>query len=126
MTTAITHDRLQAALRDDPPPLVIDVRRKAAYLEATELIEGALRRDPEALASWADQLPRSARVVVYCAHGREVSQRAAAELARRGFDACFLEGGILHEAGPQERIFKDPDSERTRELPGRTIEAGRH
>ena len=27
---------------------------------------------------------------------------------------CFLEGGVVHEAGPPERIFKDPESERTR------------
>lgn len=39
---------------------------------------------------------------------------------------CFLEGGILYGAGPHERFFKDPESERTRALPGRTIEAGRH
>jgi hypothetical protein len=53
------------------------------------------------VGSWAVQLPRAARVVVYCAHGREVSQNVAAELARRGFEAHFLEGGI--EAGWRAR-----------------------
>lgn len=101
MTSAITHDQLQAEIRGDRPPLIIDVRRKAAYLAATEVLPGALRRDPETVATWADQLPSSARVVVYCAHGREVSQRTASELAQRGFDACFLEGGI--EAGWKPR-----------------------
>ncbi len=38
---------------------------------------------------------------------------------------CFLEGGVVHEAGPPERIFKDPESERTREFPKRIVEAGR-
>ena len=27
---------------------------------------------------------------------------------------CFLDRGIVHEEGPPERIFKDPESERTR------------
>ena len=38
---------------------------------------------------------------------------------------CFLEGDIAHEAGPPERIFKDPESERTRAFLKRIIEAGR-
>ena len=94
MATAITHDELRAALWSKHPPLVIDVRRKAAYLGATDVLRGALRRDPEAVASWAEQLPKSSRVVVYCAHGREVSQRTAAELNERGMEASYLEGGI--------------------------------
>jgi rhodanese-related sulfurtransferase len=97
MATAIDRDALLAALRAPEPPLLVDVRRRAAYLAATEVLPGALRREPEAVATWAGQLPRAARVVVYCAHGREVSQDVAGELGRRGFEACFLEGGI--EAG---------------------------
>ncbi|HEX6884909.1 MAG TPA: chromate resistance protein ChrB domain-containing protein [Planctomycetota bacterium] len=94
MTTPITHDQLQAELRSPEPPLLLDLRRKAAYLGATEVVPGALRRDPETLSGWAESLPRGARVVVFCAHGRDVSQRAAAELVRRGREARFLEGGL--------------------------------
>jgi polar amino acid transport system ATP-binding protein len=38
---------------------------------------------------------------------------------------CFLEGGVVHEEGPPEQIFKDPTSERTRGFLKRIIEAGR-
>jgi polar amino acid transport system ATP-binding protein len=38
---------------------------------------------------------------------------------------CFLEAGIVHEEGPPERIFKEPESERTRAFLKRIIEAGR-
>jgi polar amino acid transport system ATP-binding protein len=38
---------------------------------------------------------------------------------------CFLEGGVVHEEGPPERIFKEPMSERTRAFLKRIIEAGR-
>src|SRR5687767_933281 len=101
MASQIPYEDLQAALRSPQAPLVIDVRRKAAYLAATEVLPGSLRRDPEGVGLWAEQLPRSSRVVVYCAHGREVSQRVAAELIERGLDARYLEGGI--EAGWKAR-----------------------
>jgi rhodanese-related sulfurtransferase len=101
MANAIRTDELQAALQSEDAPLVIDVRRAAAYREATDTVAGALRRDPEGVSAWSEQLPRSGRVVVYCAHGREVSQRVADELAERGFAAGFLEGGI--EAGWRAR-----------------------
>jgi rhodanese-related sulfurtransferase len=97
MPSAITHAALQTELSSAQPPLVIDVRRQPAYLAASETLRGALRRDPESVAQWAGELARGARAVVYCAHGREVSQRAADELARRGIEARYLEGGI--EAG---------------------------
>jgi polar amino acid transport system ATP-binding protein len=38
---------------------------------------------------------------------------------------CFLEGGVVHEEGPPERIFVNPTSERTRGFLKRIIEAGR-
>ena len=39
-------------------------------------------------------------------------------------DATF-DGGVVHEEGPPERIFKNPESERTRGFLKRIIEAGR-
>lgn len=58
------------------------------------MISGALRRDPEAVAAWAAELPRAESVVVYCVHGHEVSQGIARALAERGIAAQYLEGGI--------------------------------
>jgi rhodanese-related sulfurtransferase len=81
-------------LAEKRPPLVIDVRRRPAFLTAPEMIGGALRRDPEQVDAWAVNLPRAQDVVVYCVHGHEVSQKAAAALAAAGLEARFLEGGI--------------------------------
>jgi rhodanese-related sulfurtransferase len=87
-----------AALRADAaranPPLVIDVRRATAFAASTELVAGALRRDPQALAAWAGSLPRAGSFVVYCVRGGEVSQDAAKALRERGIAARFLEGGL--------------------------------
>ena len=38
---------------------------------------------------------------------------------------CFLDRGVVHEEGPPERIFREPESERTRAFLRRIIEAGR-
>jgi polar amino acid transport system ATP-binding protein len=38
---------------------------------------------------------------------------------------CFLDRGVVHEEGPPERIFTEPESERTRAFLRRIIEAGR-
>jgi rhodanese-related sulfurtransferase len=94
---------LQQALRSSQPPLVIDVRKPPAFLAATDMIRGALRRDPAAVEDWRRALPSGADVVVYCVHGHEVSQGVAKALGTR-----YLEGGIEHWDG--ERMAKPAGS----------------
>jgi rhodanese-related sulfurtransferase len=90
MDASITAAELKQSLRTRTPPLVIDVRRNARFLESPYFIKGALRRDPERLEEWKRALP-NADIVVYCVHGHEVSQNAAKALGAR-----YLEGGIEH------------------------------
>ena len=93
---AIAAASLRQSLAADNAPLVIDVRKGPAFLGAPDLIRGALRRDPLRLADWAKALPPASSVVVYCAHGHEVSQGAASALNAAGIRTRFLEGGIEH------------------------------
>jgi len=86
---AIRPAALRQAIGSDQPPLVIDVRRNERFREASDVIRGALRRDPERVGEWARTLPSSAAVVVYCVHGQELSQAVAKSLG-----AKYLEGGI--------------------------------
>ena len=44
-------------------PLLLDVRRRAAFDKATHLIAGAGWRDPDSVAEWARYLPRHRRIV---------------------------------------------------------------
>ena len=99
MDASLTPAALRQALLSSQPPLVIDVRKNPAFLAATDMIRGALRRDPAAAESWKRTLPRRADVVVYCVHGHEVSQGVAQALGAR-----YLEGGIEHWDG--ERMAK--------------------
>src|SRR3954471_23127408 len=94
MSTSVSFDELRSALGAPEPPLLIDVRERPAFRAATDMITGALRRDPEAVGLWAGTLPSASTAVVYCAHGREVSQGVAKALNERGIESRYLEGGI--------------------------------
>ena len=91
---ATTASQLRIQLAGRQPPLVIDVRRQPAFLASTDMIGGAVRRNPEEVGAWAKSLPAAGSVVVYCVHGHEVSQKAAAALRDAGLAASYLEGGL--------------------------------
>ena len=97
---ALEHATAHLALRSDSyleekaRYHLIDVRRAAAFQTSKEIIASAIWRDPEKVAEWADTLPQSKPVVVYCVYGHEVGQATAAILRAKGIDAKFLLGGI--------------------------------
>jgi rhodanese-related sulfurtransferase len=94
MDASVSPAALRQALNSDRPPIVVDVRRTPAFLGSTEMIRGALRRDPARAADWAQTLPAAEGVVVYCVHGEQVSQGVQRTLASLGLRAQYLEGGI--------------------------------
>src|SRR4051794_8639860 len=91
---AVSVSELRAQIAAASPPIVIDVRRAAAFRESEAMLRGAVRRDPDTAADWAKSLPRASAVVVYCVHGHEVSQGAAAALTNAGIAARYLGGGL--------------------------------
>jgi rhodanese-related sulfurtransferase len=92
--TDISVQELRAAMAGAEPPVVVDVRKRAAFREATSTVAGALRREPDDVAAWAASLPTACAVAVYCVHGHEVSQGTARALGELGVRARYLEGGI--------------------------------
>ncbi|MDA0306251.1 MAG: rhodanese-like domain-containing protein [Proteobacteria bacterium] len=93
-TQKISVKELNQLIQTLEGPVIVDVRRKKAFDESDKMIATAEWRDPDQAANWADELPKDAAVVVYCVHGHDVSQGAAAALRQAGVDALFLEGGI--------------------------------
>lgn len=93
-TLSVTPQFLLTLCAGTPAPLIIDVRREAVFQSAPDLIAGAVRHHPAAVADWAATLPAAQQIVVYCVHGHEVSQNAAKTLRERGLQAQFLEGGL--------------------------------
>lgn len=75
-------------------PLLVDVRRVAAYEEDSVIIASAVWRDPFALDNWLKFMPRHRDIVVYCVHGHEISKNTCSAMRGAGMNARYLEGGI--------------------------------
>jgi rhodanese-related sulfurtransferase len=114
MSGSISISELQSRLDGREPPLLIDVRRPGAFREATDMIAGALRRDPDTVASWVKTLPKTATAVVYCVRGHEVSQAVAKALDARGIRSLYLEGGIEQWKAKSGALDRKPADAATR------------
>jgi rhodanese-related sulfurtransferase len=119
--TPISAQLLYSSIGTAVAPVVIDVRRGAAFADDDRMIVGAIRRNPDELQAWRQDLPPGHAVVVYCVHGQEMSQGAASVLNAAGVHARYLEHGI---AGWAERRLPmrnkretEPRSWVTRERP---------
>jgi len=74
---------------------LIDVRRAAKRRAEGDQIAGGQWLDPAQWLDWKDRFEHApAPVVVYCAHGHEISQGLTAALRALGADARHLDGGI--------------------------------
>ena len=74
--------------------VLLDVRRKPVFDQASSVIERSTWKDPEQIDAWSTALQSDRFTVVYCAHGHQVSQQCAAALEALGVPAAYLEGGI--------------------------------
>jgi rhodanese-related sulfurtransferase len=116
---------LAARLGSPNAPLLLDVRRDERFDEATRIAPAAQRCAPQDVARFArEHEPRE--VVVYCVHGLEIGQEAAAQLRAAGWNVRSVQGGIdgIVEAG-LPTIRKRPDLGVTGEQPSRWITRAR-
>jgi rhodanese-related sulfurtransferase len=92
-TFSIQPAELSMRLASANPPLILDVRRQAAFDASPHILAGAVRCPPEDVAAYA-QRETAREVIVYCVYGHNVGQDAAAELRSQGWNARFLSGGL--------------------------------
>ena len=92
-TVSIDSRSLYTKLGSPAAPLLLDVRRAAAFDADPHLIAAAVRPEGD-LASFATRVAAGRAVVAYCVHGHEVSQEAARSLRAAGLKGAYLEGGI--------------------------------
>jgi rhodanese-related sulfurtransferase len=90
---SIDSHTLRSRIGSPQAPLVLDVRRDAAFEGDDRMIAAALRPDGDPVAFVARHAA-GRPVVAYCVRGHEVSQEAARALSRAGYESAFLEGGI--------------------------------
>ncbi|MEP7182153.1 MAG: chromate resistance protein ChrB domain-containing protein [Betaproteobacteria bacterium] len=119
LDAAVTPLELKQRLAAFPPPTLVDVRRPAVFDADPAVIPGAIKRDPGTIAEWADGIEPWRPVVVYCAHGHELSQNDAASLRARGLDARSFDGGLdaWRAAGLATVPYAPPTRWVTRERP---------
>lgn len=112
--TAISPDALIRLLGTPDFPVVFDVRRRDVYDEADRILPTARWREHRAARDWGRNLDPAKTYVVYCVHGHQVSQSAAALLRSLGLDVRVLQGGIeawRAAGGPTIRMSALPTRE---------------
>jgi rhodanese-related sulfurtransferase len=87
----ITPAELQQLLSEDNPPALIDVREEGEA--AICAIMGSTLIPMNELPQRLQEIPRDRAVALYCHHGMR-SMMAGQWLARNGYDALSLAGGI--------------------------------
>jgi Fe-Mn family superoxide dismutase len=72
-----------------------DARRGPTFASAPETLPQAIRVDPGDPDGAKAGLPRGRKIVVYCVYGFSFSRDTAAALRAQGYDAGYLETGIV-------------------------------
>lgn len=90
----ISVEELAIELRGEQPVVLLDVRREQARAESGLEIAGTIWRNPAHWLDWKDEFLAAPRVLLYCAHGHEISQGLTATLCAMGVDAVSVAGGF--------------------------------
>ena len=127
MPRRVLAQELVTLIGTDRFPHLVDVRRESVFRSSGKRIAGSVWRDHLKTAEWRPEFADGRRIVVYCTHGHNVSELAAARLAASGADVAMLEGGMeAYEAaggvmvtrdGPGVDATGDPSVWVTRERP---------
>jgi rhodanese-related sulfurtransferase len=125
LPSSISPQELIDRLVTPDAPLVLDVRRDERFAESPRMAPRAQRCTPQDVARFVrEQPPREA--VVYCAHGLDVGQEAAAQLRAAGWNARWLDGGFEGLVGAGlPTLRKRADLGVTGERPSRWITRAR-
>ena len=107
---SISVSDLLKLIGSDKAPVILDVRREALFAKAPFVLPAARR--PSAPLPQPTELGDTPHgIVVYCAHGHNLSQMAAAHLRSLGAPAAWLEGGIdAWAAANGPLIAREPDA----------------
>ena len=79
----------------DPQVIILDVRQPKDWEGSDKKIKGAVRQEPKEIKTWAANLPKDKKIVLYCALTNEgTSARVAQDLLTMGFPQVWaLKGG---------------------------------
>jgi rhodanese-related sulfurtransferase len=90
----ISHVDMKKALEQPENVTILDVRRNSDYDKDSLTMPMARRFDPDKISEWSSLLPKDKEVVLFCAHGRSISDASVNYLVKNGFKARFVSGGF--------------------------------
>jgi len=92
-TPAVSVEDVEAMLRSGQKVQVIDARPRHYMAKATDIMDGAVWRDPERIDDWIGEIKKDEPVVTFCVYGFHIGCQTATALRERGFDAKYMAGG---------------------------------
>jgi rhodanese-related sulfurtransferase len=94
MNRTITPAELRDIIKHGKDVVVLDVRRQSDFDIDREMIPGAIRRVPEQVAEWSQNLPQDKEIIIYCIRGGSVSNAVLDKLLEKNLKAQYSEGGF--------------------------------
>src|SRR5262252_8598765 len=106
---AITVEELASRLAGGEAIQVIDARPRYHFSRSTDMMQGAIYRDPERVDEWCKDLSPDAPVAIYCSYGFNVGCAVTGVLRQRGFDARYVQGGLSawYAAGGERALRRE-------------------
>jgi superoxide dismutase, Fe-Mn family len=90
---SVSVEDVQEMLKSGTRVQIIDARPRHYITKATEIMDGAVWRDPERIDDWAADLSKDDPVITFCVYGFHIGCQTAMALRDRGFDAKYMAGG---------------------------------
>jgi rhodanese-related sulfurtransferase len=90
----ISHDDVKKILSASEKTTILDLRRNADYDKDTLTMPTAQRFDPDKIAQWSAGFPKDKEIVLFCAHGRSISDASVKYLTANGYKARLIPGGF--------------------------------
>jgi superoxide dismutase, Fe-Mn family len=91
---SLSIEELAAQLARGDQVQVLDARPRHHISRVTDMMEGAIWRDPDRVEEWVGELATDRPVAVYCAYGFHVGCNVTRALRERGLDARYVRGGV--------------------------------
>ncbi len=90
----ISHADLRKVLSQPDSAVILDLRRDSDYDKDTVSVPSARRLHPDKIAEWSGSLPKDKEILLFCAHGRSISNASVDYLTKNGYKARLIAGGI--------------------------------
>jgi len=90
---AVSPEEVKSMIESGVDVQIIDARPRHYTAKSSEIMAGAVWRDPERIDDWIGELAKDKPVVTFCVYGFHIGCQTAVALRKAGFDARYMAGG---------------------------------